>query len=206
MQLDALSHPSLHAEKLQARAYFEGHADSEQFAVRFMEHSSLDAQNLQITDMASAQALTLQFAGLSLKGKSNAPYEVQVQSPLNVQIKQLRAEQLHSQDWQLSSSFSGQLPQLKLSSSLTGEHGLKLTSNIELRDNTVQGSASLDSTVLSSGNPLQKKPSPTGQTQSPLTAANCTVKSTSVYPAATRLRSLSISMPVACKAQSTAIS
>lgn len=155
VQLDALSHPSLHAEKLQARAYFEGHADSEQFAVRFMEHSSLDAQNLQVTNMASAQALTLQFAGLSLKGKSNAPYEVQVQSPLNVQIKQLRAEQLHSQDWQLSSTLSGQLPQLKLSSSLTGEHGLKLTSNIELRDNTVQGSASLDSTVLSSGNPLQ---------------------------------------------------
>lgn len=156
VQLDALAHPSLHAEKLQARAYFEGHADSQQFALHFKEHSSFEAQNLKVIETASAQALAVQFAGLSLQGQSNAPYELEVHSPFNAQIQQFSAAQLHSQDWTLSGTLSGQLPHLKLNSHLSGEHGLKLSSTIELNDTGIQGSASLDEMRFDIGNPLQK--------------------------------------------------
>ena len=156
VQLDALTHPSLHAEKLQARAYFGGHADSQQFALHFKEHSSFEAQNLKVIETASAQALAVQFAGLSLQGQSNAPYELEVHSPFNAQIQQFSAAQLHSQDWTLSGTLSGQLPHLKLNSNLSGEHGLKLSSTSELNDTGIQGSASLDEMRFDIDNPLQK--------------------------------------------------
>ena len=81
---------------------------------------------------------------------------MEVHSPFKAQIKQLNAAQLHSQDWMLNGTLSGQLPQLELSSNLSSEHGLKLSSTIELGDNSVQGSASLDDILFNSGNPLQK--------------------------------------------------
>lgn len=156
MQLDAFAHPSLDAEKLQARTYFEGHADSKQFALHFKEHSSLEAHNLQIADMASAHALTISLEGLSLQSQFNTPSALEIQGPINAQLEQLSAAQLQSQDWNLSGTLSGHLPQLELSSSLTGEHGLKLSSRIELDDTGIHGSASLDDMLFNSSNPLQK--------------------------------------------------
>ena len=156
MQLDALTHPSLHAQKLQARAYFEGQADSQQFTLRFDQHSSFEAQNLRIADTANARALAVQFAGLSLQGQFNTPLTMEIQSPFNAQIKQLSATPLHSQDWALSGTLSGQLPRLELSSSLTGEHGIKLTSSIALDDNSVQGNINLHDMLFNTDNPLQK--------------------------------------------------
>ncbi len=156
VQLDALNHPTLQAEKLQARVYFEGHADSEKFALRFNQHTRLEAQNLQIDDMANARALTIQLEGLSLQGQFNTPSALEIQGPITAQLEQLSAAQLHSQDWNLSGTLRGQLPQLELSSSLTGEQGLTLNSQIE-RDNTgIHGSASFTDILFNNGNPLQK--------------------------------------------------
>ncbi|HHX35143.1 MAG TPA: hypothetical protein GX719_07730 [Gammaproteobacteria bacterium] len=154
--LDAFAHPFLVAEQLQARLYFEAHADSEQFTLNLNQHSNLEAHRLQIAGSADAQKIAIQLADLSIQGLNSAPRELQVYSPFNVQIEQLSAEQLHTQDWNLSGTLSGQLSQLELISRLTGEYGLTLTSRIHRHDSAMHGNVSFEDILFKAGNPLQK--------------------------------------------------
>lgn len=156
LQLDALAHPAFSAKKLQARAYFEGQADSERFSIKLGPKSSFEAQTIKLPDVGSAAKVAVQLAGLSVQGQSIAPFTIDVHSPLTARIEKLNIEQLHSQNWDFSGTLSGQLPQLKLIGSLTGQQGLSLTSDIRLLEHSVQGSATLKEIFFKAGNPLQK--------------------------------------------------
>lgn len=156
VQLDALAHPAFSAEQLQARLYFSGQADPERFAFTLNEHSSLEAHNLQLPDIGQAQQVTAHLVGLSIEGQSNAPEQIKVYSPFNLHIEQLSAEQLHTQNWDFSGTLDGQLPGLELTGDIIGQHGLNLSSQISLLDNSVQGRASLTDISFAQSNPLQK--------------------------------------------------
>lgn len=156
MQLDALTHPAAQAEQLQARLYFSGHANTQAFALRLTEHSSLEAHNLQFAEQAAAQKMTADLAGLQIDGLSTAPHQLRLHSPFTLQFEKLSAEQLHQQDWRLAGTLSGQLPQLELSSQLSGEYGLVISSKILLRNDAIQGSAKLEEMSFTAANPLQK--------------------------------------------------
>lgn len=156
MQLDSLSHPTLHAKQLKARAYFSAQANPERFSISVSEHSSLEAHTLQLPDLAQAQKLTVQLAGLELQGRSSTLDQIEVQSPLSAQIEQLKIEQLHTQNWDFNGALSGQLPQFELNGSLSGQQGLSLTSTVRLLDDSIQGRATLKEVFFKAGNPLQK--------------------------------------------------
>ena len=156
LQLDALTHPALSAEQLQARLCFTGHADSKRFAFTLNEQSSVEAHNLQLPDIGQAQKTTVQLAGLSIEGHSQAPHNVKIHSPLDIHIEQLNVAQLHTQNWDFSGVLSGQLPELELTGNLIGQQGLALNSQIHLLDNAVQGRISLTDIMFANGNPLQK--------------------------------------------------
>ena len=156
IQLDALAHPALSAEQLRAHLSFAGQADSERFVFTLNEHSRLEANNLQLPDIGQAQQATMQLAGLSIEGHSNALEQIKVHSPFSLHIEQLSAEQLHTQNWDFSGTLDGQLPKLELIGDLIGQRGLNLSSQISLLDNSVQGRASLTDIIFLQGNPLQK--------------------------------------------------
>lgn len=157
VQLEALDHPELHAEQLQVQAYFEGHADTKRFAFSLNPHSHLEAHNLQLPGIVKAKKATVHLSGLNIQGLSSAPYAIELNSPLNVDIEKLSAEQLHEQDWNLTGTLSGHLPQLKGSGQLVGTHGLKLSTQIHLLEDTVQGDVTLEDVLFAKGNnPLQK--------------------------------------------------
>lgn len=156
VQLDALTHPAVQAEQLQARLYFSGHANTEDFALRLTEHSSLEAHNLEFAELASAHTLTADLAGLDISGPSTAPEQLKLNSPFKLHLEKLNLEQLHEQDWQLTGALSGQLSELQLSSQLSGEHGLTISSNMLLHDNSLQGTAILQQLSFTDSNPLQK--------------------------------------------------
>lgn len=156
VKLDALENPAFSAQQLQASVYFEGHADSERFTIKFNPHSSLEARKIKLPDVASAEKIVLQLAGLSLQGQSVTPFAIAVNSPITAHIEKLNIEQLHSQNWDFNGKLSGLLPQLELTGSLIGQHGLHLESNIRLLENAVQGSARLKEIFFKAGNPLQK--------------------------------------------------
>lgn len=156
IELAALQHPALSAQDLQARLYFSGHTDTQNFSLKLHEHSSLEAQNLEIIDSINAEKVALQLAGLHIQGANAAVAELEVSSPIHMHIAKLSAAQLHSQDWDLHGTLSGPLAQLDLNSSLVGQHGLKLHNHIFLRDGSVTGSLSLDNISFTAGNPLQQ--------------------------------------------------
>ena len=155
-QLDALKHPAISAQQLQARIYFSAQADSERFTVTFAQQSSLSARKVQLPDIADADKINLQLDGLSLQGQSVTPFAMQIHSPISAHIAKLNIEQLHQQNWDFSGNLSGELPQLMLSGNLTGQQGLSLTTDIRLLENSVQGSATLKEIFFKAGNPLQK--------------------------------------------------
>lgn len=155
-QLAALQHPTLSAEQLQARIYFTGHADTQTFSLQFAEHSSLEAHNVRLTNGINVEKIAMQLAGMNIKGHNDAVAESEVYSPIHMRLDQLNAAQLHSQDWDLNGTLSGQLSQLELTSSLAGQYGLRLNNHIYLRDNTVSGNLSLENILFKTGNPLQK--------------------------------------------------
>lgn len=156
VQLDALNHPALQAEQLQARLYLNGHADTESFAVRLEQYSSLEAHKLQFPDLASAQKLSIDLAGLDITGQHSAPDQLTLHSPFKLQLEKLNAQPLHEQDWQLTGNISGQLPALHINSQLHSELGVVVNSAIELNHDTMQGNLSLAAVSFADGNPLQE--------------------------------------------------
>lgn len=156
IQLDALAHPNLTAEQLQARLYLNGHADTETFALRLEQYSSLEAHNLQLADLAFAHKLSIDLAGLDITGHNTTPDQLTLHSPFNVLLEKLNADPLLEQDWRLTGNLSGQLPALHISSQLHSAQGVVINSTIELNDNAVQGNLSLPAVSFSDGNPLQK--------------------------------------------------
>lgn len=156
LELDALQQPSFSTQQLRAQLYFSGHADSERFSVKTEQHSNLSTEKIRLTEIGTAEQISLQLAGLSLQGQSLAPYNIEVDSPLTAQIKQLNIEQLHPQDWDFKGSLSGQLPRLNLSGNLSGQQGLSLDSRIDVLDNAIQGRATLKEIFFKAGNPLEK--------------------------------------------------
>lgn len=156
LELDALQQPSFSTQQLRAQLYFSGQADSERFSLKTEQHSNLTAQKIRLPEIGTAEQISLQLAGLSLQGQSLAPYNIEVDSPITAQIKQLNIEQLHPQDWDFKGSLSGQLPRLNLSGNLSGQQGLSLDSRIDVLDNAIQGRATLKEIFFKAGNPLQK--------------------------------------------------
>lgn len=157
IQLGALTHPNLQAQALQARLYFSGYADNQHFTLRLHEHSNLEAQQLHIPQIATANKITVPLAGLHLEGLSQTPHTLTIQAPLHAELEQLSAAQLHKQDWTFNGSISGSLPQLELTGNLTGEQGLALSSLLQLHNNSAQGHLKLTEIVFSgSDNPLQR--------------------------------------------------
>ncbi|QEY58201.1 hypothetical protein FXF61_02950 [Pseudomonas sp. C27(2019)] len=156
MQLDALNHPSLQTQQLQARLYFEGQADEQQFSIGLNPHSRLEAIDLTLPDNGQADKISLELANMSVRGRSNAPYAIEIDSAFSAHIQQLRTEQLHSQDWTLNGTLSGPLQQLELTSRLSGEHGLIIASQLNLNDDATHGSASIENMRFDTSNPLQK--------------------------------------------------
>lgn len=156
VELAALQHPALSAAELQARIYFTGHADTQTFSLQLDEHSSLEAHNLQLADSLSADKIAMLLAGTHIKGHYADTEGMEVHSPINVHIDKLSAAQLHSQDWDLNGTLSGQLTQLELTSSLTSQYGLTLNNHIYQRGSTVAGNLSLENILFKTANPLQK--------------------------------------------------
>lgn len=156
IQLDALIHPALRAEQLQAHAYMTGHADFEKFTVSVSDESSLEAHKLRLGGMGQAEKATVQLPGFSVQGRSSAPYEIDVHGGLNARIEKLGSELLHTQDWDFKGAMGGLLPQLELTGSLVGQEGLNLTSHIRLLDNSLEGGATVKEVFFQAGNPLQK--------------------------------------------------
>ena len=155
-QLDALKHPALSTQQLQARLYFTAQADSQRFNLSLAPHSSIEAQKVQLPDIARADKASVQLAGLHLQGQSAAPFNMRIDSPIAMQMTKLNIEQLHQQNWDFKGDLKGELPQLELSGNLSGEQGLSLTTDIRLLENTVQGSAVIKEIFFKAGNPLQK--------------------------------------------------
>lgn len=151
-----LTTPDLQAGKLQAQTSFTGHGDTESFTLNFSPQSSMEAQQLNLPNIASAEKATLQLTDLKLQGRLQDGYPINLHSPLTAQFSNLSAEQLHSQNWSFRGTLSGQLPNLELNGDLQGQHGLNLTSRIRRLKNSVQGNATLQELYFKAGNPLQK--------------------------------------------------
>ncbi|MBV6271791.1 YdbH domain-containing protein [Alcaligenaceae bacterium CGII-47] len=156
VRLDTLAHPAVRAEQLQARAYLTGYADANRLTVTASKESSLQAHKLQLRDIGQAESITIQLPDLSIQGRGSAPYEIDVHSGLNAHIEKLNSDHLYIQNWDFKGALSGQLPQLELKGSLSGEKGLGLTSHIRLLDDSLQGTATLKEIFFKAGNPLQK--------------------------------------------------
>jgi len=156
VQLDRLAHPALHAEQLQARALFTAQSNAGRFTVSATEEFGLEAHKLQFPGLGQAEKFTMQLPDLSVQGHSSAPYEIEVRSPLNAHIEKLKAEQLHTQNWDINGTLRGQFPHLELTGNVTGQHGLSLTGHIRQLDNSLQGSATVKEMFFKAGNPLQK--------------------------------------------------
>lgn len=156
VQFDRLAYPALRAEQLQARVHLTAQADAERFSVSVSEPSSLEAHKLQSSDIGQAKKITVQLAGLSVQGRSKTPREIAVHGPLNVRLEDLKAEQLYTQNWDFQGTVNGRLPQLELTGSLTGQHGLSFNSHVRLLGNSLQGSAAVKEVFFKAGNPLQK--------------------------------------------------
>lgn len=155
MQLDAITHPDLHAQALQTQIYFNAQADAEHFTLEINEHSSLEAQQVQLPDRALAQRITAHLAGLKLQGSSNAPQHMTLESPLNLQIEQLSAAPLQTQNWDLTGTINGELPNLQIKANLTNQQGIELNSQITVREDAIQGRLTLEDIAFNDSNPLQ---------------------------------------------------
>ena len=155
VKLDALADSTLRAEQLQAQASFKGHINSQTFTLSFDKQSSIQAYKLVLPDIGQAEKTTMQLHSLNLQGRSTAPYQIDLRSPITAHFEKISAEQLHTQDWDFTGTLSGQLPKLELKGELNNQQGLSLNSYIRLLDNSVQGSAILKDIFFKAGNPLQ---------------------------------------------------
>lgn len=154
LQLDQYSHPELQAEQLQIRADLNAQADSENFSATLGEHASIEAHNVQLNEFGDAQRILLDLAGLTLQGSSAKPLQAQVSSPFSIQLEGLNFEPLHKQDWQITGLLKGQLPELEISTQLSNQQGLSLSSQARLQDDSAQGHITLDEISFAAGNPL----------------------------------------------------
>lgn len=156
VQLDSLKSPTVNAQQLQASARVTGHVGAERFALNVSEVASLQAHSLQLPGIGHAEKATIKLPDLSVKGSTGSSHKIDVHSALNAHVDKLSSEQLHTQNWDFKGSLGGQLSQLELAGSLTGDQGLSLASKIRLADNTLRGSATANDVFFKAGNPLQK--------------------------------------------------
>ncbi len=156
IQLDTLAQPSVSAQQLQLRAYFEAHANSERFTVNLTQESTLEANTIILPDIGSAEKAGIRWTDLTLEGQSTNPFDIKVSSPLTAHIEGLNIDQLYKQNWDFKGNLSGQLAQLELAGDLTGQQGLSLRSSVRMLENAIQGSATTTTIFFKAGNPLQK--------------------------------------------------
>ena len=155
LELANLRDSALQAQQLQVSTQFNAQADANTFSLTLDKSTQLQAQQLKFSDAAQANSISLQLPNLQIKGASNMPSQATLHSSLSAQIKQLSAEQLHTQNWDVSGTLSGALSQLKLKAELSNTQGLKLNSHMQLLANSVQGQVTLDEVFFKAGNPLQ---------------------------------------------------
>ena len=156
LNIATLQDPEFQAQRLQLRSNFTAQLNATTLDINFAKSTQLTAQQLRLKDTAQADSITLKLANAQIKGPSQAPCSLKLSSSVSMQIQQLSAAQLHTQNWDLNGTLNGALAQLALKADIHNTQGLQLSTTATLNQSAVQGQISLKDIFFKAGNPLQK--------------------------------------------------
>lgn len=148
--------PPLHSKRLKATLLFNAQADERGFNLTLQAPAQLRSEQLSIDNDLHAHGLELTLAQLHLQGAFLPVLRIDTSATYQATLERLEHETLHPQRWSLSGQVSGELPNLKGTTAITGQHGLHLDSDWSWLNEQLSAQIQLKDIYFRAGNPLQR--------------------------------------------------